>query len=199
MKPENIHCLAFNFPGVSLETSHNEPLYFIKSSSSYSKSGVAIKKPGGASRFWTEVELGIFIKKDCENVPESDVKKYIHGYCVSGDLTCDNIYNRDHHLAYSKSRENFCPCSDIIKTDIDDFNLRMNTVINGKETQSGNLQDMIYSAYKSISYISSITKLKKNDLIILGTPPGWNNNILYSGDEIVQTIEKIGSLHYSII
>jgi len=199
MKPENIHCLAFNFPGVSVETTDEKPLYFIKSSISYSKSGTVIKKPEGDSRFWTEVELGIFINEDCENIPENDAKKYIYGFCVSGDLTCDNIYNRDHHLAYSKSRENFCPCSDIIKTDINDFNLRMNTYINGIETQSGNLQDMIYSPYKSISYISSITKLKKNDLIILGTPPGWNNNFLHSGDEIVQTIESIGSLHYRII
>ena len=58
---------------------------------------------------------------------------------------------------------------------------------------------MLYSPYKSISYLSSITKLKKNDLIILGTPPGWQNNYLNAGDDVSQIIDGIGELNYKII
>lgn len=199
IKPSNIHCLAYNFPGVSNSKYLQKPLYFVKSSLAFSESGVIIKKPLDINRLWTEVELGIFIKEDCEFVSENDAKNFVSGYSVCGDVTCENIYNRDHHLGFSKSRENFCPCSKVNFNNIDNFDLRMTTFLNGKRTQTGNLKDMLYSPYKSISYLSSITKLKKNDLIILGTPPGWQNNYLNAGDDVSQIIDGIGELNYKII
>ena len=39
----------------------------------------------------------------------------------------------------------------------------------------------------------------KNDLIILGTPPGWQNNYLNAGDDVSQIIDGIGELNYKII
>jgi 5-oxopent-3-ene-1,2,5-tricarboxylate decarboxylase/2-hydroxyhepta-2,4-diene-1,7-dioate isomerase len=150
---------------------------------------------------WTEVELGIVISSECENIREEDAEKHIEGYTVCADITCENLNNRDHHLAFSKSRKNFCPIvNEIVKLSFASLsNLTMITKINGKITQQGNMRDIKYNAYRSISYISSLTVLKKGDLILLGTPKGVENNLLLPGDHVCQIIEDVGVLEYKII
>ena len=74
----------------------------------------------------------------------------------------------------------------------------MITEINGKVTQKGSTSSMILNVSQSLSYISNITELKKSDIIITGTPKGWQNNFLKSGDKIKHKIEKIGEVEFYI-
>lgn len=198
INPKNIHCLALNYKGVG--TNEQLPLYFTKSHSTLCFNNSVINFPKDSNTLWTEVELGIVIKEDCHNIEEEYAEKYIEGFIVCADVTCENIHNRDHHLAFSKSRKNFCPVSNksiyLSKKDIE--NLCLKTFINQKLTQEGFIHQMFYNPYKSLSYISSITQLKKGDLILTGTPEGIENNILNIGDEVRHLIENIGEVNFKV-
>jgi 5-oxopent-3-ene-1,2,5-tricarboxylate decarboxylase/2-hydroxyhepta-2,4-diene-1,7-dioate isomerase len=150
---------------------------------------------------WTEVELGIVIKEDCFQVKEFEADKYISGFIVCADITSENIHDRDHHLAFSKSRKNFCPVSSdiILMSAIELKNLKLSTHINGTLTQEGNINDMFFNPYKSLSYISTITELCRGDIILTGTPAGVENNIINIGDTVVHKIEKIGEVSFEVV
>ncbi len=199
INPENIHCLALNYKGVG--KSAELPLYFVKSKSCLCFSTAKIEYPSNVKKLWTEVELGIVINQDCYNVAEKDAGHYIEGFVVCADITAENICGRDHHLGYSKSRKYFCPVSSEPKliegTRI--YSLELITEINGKTTQKGCLKDMYFNPFKSLSYISSITELRKGDLILTGTPAGVENNVLKKGDRVNHFIDEIGKLSYDII
>lgn len=196
IKPENIHCLALNYIGVGIE--QQPPLYFVKSLSCLCFSGSIIKYPKDSQRLWTEVELAIVVGRDGEDIHPEEASDYIDGFIVAGDITCENIFKRDHHLGFSKSRTNYCPVSSEIKlVDLDKDTLLI-TEINGKITQRGHLSEMRYDIYHSLSFVSKITKLKKGDLLLTGTPKGTENNTLNVGDKVKHIIEHVGELYYEI-
>ena len=177
------------------------PLYFVKSLSALCFSGSRVPYPKNSDRMWTEVELGIIISKDCIDVSIEEAHNYVAGYTVCADVTCENLHGRDHHLGFSKSRKNFCPVLDQI-VDISQEqlpDLSMTTEINGQITQQGLISDMRYDVMRSISLISSITMLKKGDLILTGTPSGVENNIVLPGDHVKQRIDGIGEIQYQIV
>lgn len=198
INPENIHCLALNYIGVGKNTQN--PLYFVKSKNSLCFDGASVKYPSDCTKMWTEVELGIVLKENCYKVSELEADKFIEGFIVCGDITCGNIHNRDHHLGFSKSRENYCPVSKkIVSINSKNLgNLKLSTHINGTLTQEGNTSDMFFNPYKSLSYISSITKLCKGDIILTGTPKGVENNIINIGDKVIHRIEKIGEVGFKL-
>ena len=130
-----------------------------------------------------------------------EVKDYILGITVACDLTRDNIHGRDHHLAYSKSLPGFCPIDteNILSIDgLDLDNIDMSTEINGVITQSGNTRDMIFNVSETVEYLSNFTTLRKNDIILTGTPSGVENNIITKGDKIISRLEKL-KIEFEII
>ena len=73
MKINNIHCLALNYKGVG--EINQDPIYFLKSTSCLAYEESEVKYPKfNTTEVWTEVELGIFISEDCENINEEEVK-----------------------------------------------------------------------------------------------------------------------------
>lgn len=199
LNPQNIHCLALNYHGVGpLDV---EPLYFVKSRQALCFDEAKIHYPDRCENLWTEVELVIVISRDCYKVSAEDANQFVAGYTIGADLTCANVAGRDHHLAYSKSRKNFCPVSNrIIKlTEEEMANLQLTTTINNQITQTGRLSDMVLNPLRSLSYVSCITELQAGDILLTGTPAGVENNRIYRGDHVRHDIEKIGSLRYEII
>jgi 5-oxopent-3-ene-1,2,5-tricarboxylate decarboxylase / 2-hydroxyhepta-2,4-diene-1,7-dioate isomerase len=193
VNPENIHCLALNYVGVG--SNIEKPLYFVKSKNSLCFDGTIVEYPKDCLKMWTEVELGIVIKKSCYKVSEFEAEKYIEGFIVCADITCENIHGRDHHLAYSKSRKNYCPVSsNVILMSPNE----LTNFVNGVLTQEGNTKDMFFNPYKSTSYLSSITELCKGDIILTGTPSGVENNTINNGDKVIHRIEKIGEVGFQL-
>ena len=77
--------------------------------------------------------------------------------------------------------------------------MKLTTEINGRPTQEGNTNSMLFNPSEIVHYLSNLTILEKGDLILTGTPPGWKNNKLNRGDRVVQRIESIGELQYDIV
>ena len=200
INPKNIHCLALNYQGVGNELDEC-PLYFIKSKLSLCYNGAKVPFPNDASILWTEVELGIIVKEECTSIQEESAPDFIEGFVVCADITCNNLYSRDHHLGYSKSRKHFCPISTtIVNLDSNKLNkLELITEINGKITQRGSTKQMRYNPNQSFCYVSNVVPLWKGDLILTGTPPGHENNMLQRGNHVRHIIELVGELQYEIV
>lgn len=202
MKINNIHCLALNYKGIG--SVKEDPIYFVKSKSCIAYDGSIVPYPKFQTEYaWTECELGVVISKDCENVSEDNTHKFIKGFFVAGDITCESIHGRDHHLAFSKSRTGFAPISkNIYKLNLKSQYLKLRTYINGDLKQLGSTSDMIFNPYRSISYISKITKLEKGDIVLTGTPSTINGGPQYDcivkpGDVIRHEIDGLGELNYT--
>lgn len=186
MQPYKIIGIGLNYKGLGIE--EQEPIIFMKSPSSIIYNNENIKIPYECKRVWAEVELVMVMGKNNK----------IKGYTIANDVTADNVYKRDHHLAKSKCINTFCPIDPLVRM-LDVSDLSMKTYVNEKLTQEGNTSDMLYSCEELVGLISKYITLEENDLILTGTPKGAENNIIKSGDTVKVCIEGLGELENKVV
>jgi len=168
----NFHELAAKL-GTSLP---QEPLYFLKATTSLLPSGGVIRPPAGyTGKIAYEGELGIVIRRRCQNVSEADAGQAIFGYTCVNDVTALDILSADpafSQWARAKSCDSFGPCGPAIATGLDPSTLRVRTVLNGRERQSYPAADMIIPPARIVSLLSREMTLEPGDLIACGTSVG---------------------------
>ncbi len=192
--------LAYNYKSlVGVRESYEEPLFFLKSATSICGHQSKVTYPEFSTKVWVEVELGIIIKKECRKVSVNDAADYILGYTIGSDITAENVYGRDWHLARSKALDNFAPLGPFLVTDLKTSDLELYTYINGKEFQHGNTSDRIMNDCESVSLISQFLTLMPGDVILTGTPAGARGAIVNRGDVVCHQIDGLGELIFSIV
>ena len=192
--------LAYNYKGlVGEKTSYDEPLFFFKSQTGLIGHKGCVIYPDFAKKVWQEVELAIVIKNKGKNIPVGEADKYILGYTCGNDITCENILNRDWHLARSKGLDTFCPLGPFLVKGVSAENLRLRSYINDKITQDSYTSDRIISDRETVSLLSRYVTLCPGDVIMTGTPEGAVDAIISPGDIIKVEIENIGVLVNHVI
>ncbi|WP_457567405.1 fumarylacetoacetate hydrolase family protein [Desulfurobacterium sp.] len=169
-----------------------EPLLFMKPSTSVISNKMKIILPPVSERVDYEGELAIVIGKKCKNVKEEEAKEVILGYTCFNDVTARDLQKKDVQYTRAKSFDTFGPYGPWINIDIEPTGLPITTRVNGEVKQQGNTSDMIFSPFYLVSYISRIMTLLPGDVIITGTPPGVGP--LRNGDKVEIEIEGIGTL-----
>ena len=149
-----------------------------------------------------EVELAVVIGQPARGVPVGSAAEHVFGYtCLNDIASREDRYDGDQFLL-GKSHPSFCPLGPWIVTP-DEFGdphaLRLRSVLNGDEVQSGNTAQMRFRIPEIVAYLSRFTELRPGDVIATGTPPGTGIDrrpprLLTDGDEIAVEIEGIGSL-----
>jgi 2-keto-4-pentenoate hydratase/2-oxohepta-3-ene-1,7-dioic acid hydratase in catechol pathway len=192
--------LAFNYKSlVGAREDYDEPLFFLKSPTSACGHKARISRPRFATKVWVEVELGVIIKKECRSVSVDDASDYILGYTIGSDVTAENIYGRDWHLARSKALDGFAPLGPFLVTDLDTSDLAVETRINGRLFQQGRTSDRILNDRESVSLISQYLTLTPGDVILTGTPAGATDSLVSVGDTVTHRIEGIGELSFDFV
>ena len=92
-------------------------------------------------------------------------KDYIFGFTCGNDVTSENIYNRDWHLARSKALDTFAPLGPNLVSNIDTTNLKIKSFINGKITQNSFTNDRILNDYECLELVSKYMTLYPGDII----------------------------------
>jgi 2-keto-4-pentenoate hydratase/2-oxohepta-3-ene-1,7-dioic acid hydratase in catechol pathway len=173
-----------------------EPLYFIKSSSSFMAAGGAIQQPQFYSgRVIFEGELGIVIGKRCKDVDEASALSYVLGYTCVNDVTGFDVLNKDPQFAQwtrAKSYDTFGIFGPSIVTGVDPSGLSVRTILNGEERQNYPIADMVFQPARLVSLISRDMTLLPGDVIACGTSVGAGK--MPPGSSIEISIEGIGSL-----
>jgi len=173
-----------------------EPLYFIKAANSYLAHEQTIAPPQASeSRVVYEGELGLVIGRVCKNLSEQEAAQAIFGVTCVNDVTAIDLLNKDASFTQwtrAKSQDGFGVFGPAIVTGLDPADLRVRTLVNGRERQNFPCSGMIFSAAQIVSQLSRDLTLMPGDLIACGTSVGVLP--MKPGTLVEVTIEGVGTL-----
>ncbi|MEY2952340.1 MAG: hypothetical protein RLZZ401_427 [Pseudomonadota bacterium] len=202
-RPRTILALGLNYADHAKELAFKapeEPLVFIKGEGTLIGHRQHTVRPPGVAYMHYECELAVVVGKTARKVKRDDAHDFIAGYTVANDYAIrDYLENWYRPNLRVKNRDTCTPIGPWLVDARDVANpmaLALQTTVNGKVTQSGNTQDMIFNVPFLIEYFSSFMTLSPGDLILTGTPDGVVD--CQPGDVIVTQIEHIGALENSI-
>ena len=183
---------------------HNTPAHtvtihsaglFLKATSSLvgPGEGVAVRKPD--RRTDHEVELAVVIGRTARDVSSDDALDYVAGYCIGLDITIRGSEDR----SFRKSPDGYSVLGPWLVTadeipDPGQLDLRIS--VNGEQRQASNTKNLILGVPALIELASSFYTLYPGDVIFTGTPEGVSP--IEPGDEIVATIDKIGTMRVNV-
>jgi 2,4-didehydro-3-deoxy-L-rhamnonate hydrolase len=149
-----------------------------------------------------EVELVVVIGTGGRDIATDDAWNHVAGLTVGQDISDRALQfaAKPPHFDLGKSRDTYGPLGPVlVSTDsfTDPADLRLTCEVNGEVRQDDRTSNLIFDVPALISYLSGILTLAPGDLIFTGTPDGVgaaSGRFLAPGDEIVSTIEGIGTL-----
>jgi 2-keto-4-pentenoate hydratase/2-oxohepta-3-ene-1,7-dioic acid hydratase in catechol pathway len=194
-EPSKIVAVGVNYRAHAQEMGHRlpeEPLLFLKPSTSVIGPGAAIHYPDGVTRLDYEAELAVVIKKKTRSITPAQAHEAVLGYTCLNDVTARDLQQKDKQWTRAKSFDTFAPIGPWIVTDLDPSNLKIEGVLNGQNRQSSTTADLIFPVPVLISFISFIMTLLPGDVITTGTPSGVGP--MQRGDTIEVVIEGVGRL-----
>ena len=192
------------------------PYLFIKPSrGAVIGDGQAVVLPHGRDQIDWEVELATVIGRTAKYVTAPTAQDYIFGYMISLDISDRGgrpaggaPFTSDWFVG--KGHDTFAPMGPWIvpKEFYGDpmQKLRQTLSVDGTQMQEARAGDMIHSLYELIEYASSIITLYPGDVINNGTSGGvgmgtavrGEQRFLRPGEEIVATIDDIGTLRIPV-
>jgi 2-keto-4-pentenoate hydratase/2-oxohepta-3-ene-1,7-dioic acid hydratase in catechol pathway len=168
---------------------------FLKASSALAgpSDGIALRKLDRRNDH--EVELAVIIGKRANNVSRTEALEYVAGYAIGLDVTIRGPEER----SLRKSADSYAVLGPWLVTADEipnpgDLNLKIS--VNGEQRQNSNTKFMILGVPELIEFASAFYTLLPGDVIMTGTPEGVSP--IQPGDNIVATIEKIGSMEVKV-
>jgi 2-keto-4-pentenoate hydratase/2-oxohepta-3-ene-1,7-dioic acid hydratase in catechol pathway len=173
-----------------------EPLIFLKPTSSIIGPGASIRLPSQSRQVEHEAELAVVIGEGGWQISQDDALNHVLGYCCANDVTARDLQRSDGQWTRAKGFDTFCPLGPWVETDLDPGNLAVTARVNGEIRQRGETDQMVFSVAVLISYISGIMTLEPGDVILTGTPAGVSP--IYAGDLVEVEVEGIGVLRNKV-
>ena len=155
--------------------------------------GVVIRKAD--RRTDHEVEMAVVIGRQGSNIPRAEAMEYVAGYTIGLDITIRGTEDR----SFRKSVDTHSVLGPWLVTAdeiADPGNLDLEIAVNGEQRQKSNTSRLILGVPELIELASSFYTLYPGDVIFTGTPEGVSP--IEAGDEIVATIEKIGTMRVRV-
>jgi 2-keto-4-pentenoate hydratase/2-oxohepta-3-ene-1,7-dioic acid hydratase in catechol pathway len=193
--PSKVVCLGKNYAAHAAEFGGEvpeEPLVFLKPSTSVSGPGDPIPLPPISNRVDYEGELAFVIGRIARNVRAEETFRYILGYTCGNDVTLRDLQKKDAQWARAKGFDGSCPLGPWVETDLDPIDVHLETRVNGEVRQSASTSDMVFGVATIIEFVTSFMTLLPGDVIMTGTPEGVGK--LEPGDRVEVAIDGIGVL-----
>jgi 2-keto-4-pentenoate hydratase/2-oxohepta-3-ene-1,7-dioic acid hydratase in catechol pathway len=151
-----------------------------------------------------EVELVVVIGRGGRRIAEQDALAHVAGYTVGQDVSDRRLQFADAPPQFSlgKSIDGYGPIGPAVVS-LDAFadpnDLALTCEVSGERMQDGRTSDMVFGVPALVAYLSRWCSLAPGDLIFTGTPAGVGSTrnprrYLAAGDEVVSTIENVGTL-----
>lgn len=170
----------------------DEPIIFLKPSTSVIGPNVRILLPPSSSRVDFEGELAVVIGRPARDVKAENANSVILGYTVANDVTARDLQRLDVQFTRGKGFNTFCPLGPWIETELDPADLAVRTEVDGEVRQDGRTSDMVFTVGSIIEFVSEIMDLLPGDVVLTGTPAGVGP--LEAGQTVSVTVEGIGTL-----
>jgi 2-keto-4-pentenoate hydratase/2-oxohepta-3-ene-1,7-dioic acid hydratase in catechol pathway len=204
-RPRQVFALALNY-AMHAEEAGLElppmPLTFTKFPSCITGPDAVV--PVATDRVDWEVELVVVIGRRAFEVGAADAWDHVAGLTIGQDLSARDVQmiGSPPQFSLGKSFPGFGPTGPWLVTpneltDRDD--LAVGCAVNGEQMQHDRTSSMLFGVAEIVARLSAICSLLPGDLIFTGTPAGVGNRMdppryLRPGDELVSTIEGIGSI-----
>lgn len=208
-RPEKILCVGLNYADHRRETGRAataHPSIFTRFADTLTSHEGPILMPPNSISLDYEGELAVVIGRPAFRVREEDALEFVGGYTVFNDATVRDWQHHTHQFIPGKNFPQTGSLGPAMLTPEEAGalqNKRIETQVNGTTMQTALLGDMVFSVAQIIAYVSGFTRLAPGDVIATGTPGGVGFKrtppfFMTSGDEVVVTIESIGSLRNTV-
>jgi 2-keto-4-pentenoate hydratase/2-oxohepta-3-ene-1,7-dioic acid hydratase in catechol pathway len=174
-----------------------EPIIFLKPSTSVVGPGDPIIYPAGVDRVDFEGELAVIVGKMARRLDEATALQVVLGFTCANDVTARNLQASDGQWTRAKGFDTFCPLGPWIETDLDSSDLAVRTLVNDEQRQSSRTSMLVISVARLLAFISGVMTLLPGDVILTGTPAGIG--ALSPGDRVEVEIEGIGVLTNRVV
>lgn len=186
------------------------PYIFMKASTSIIGPDAPIVLPPESKQVDWEVELAAVIGHGGRNIPIDQALDHVGAYTIMNDISARDLTRRsDYPFKFDwfrgKCFDTFGPLGPwLVPAAVvgDPQKLGLRLEVNGAVKQNDSTASMIWSVAEQITYLSSILTLHPGDVIATGTPNGvgmGTGTYLKSGDTVIATIERIGSLKNPVV
>ena len=207
----NFYCIGLNYAKHAKETNQEipkEPIVFSKATTSITGPNDNVVIPKGSKKTDWEVELGVIIGENCQNISEKDALSIVSGYCIVNDVSERSYqFERGGQWIKGKSAPTFAPIGPFLVT-ADEINnpqdLALELKVNNKIVQKSNTSDMIFKVSEIISHLSYFMALRPGDIIATGTPEGvgvgMNPPLFLKDNDVMELkIDFLGSQKQKVI
>jgi fumarylpyruvate hydrolase len=200
-----IWCVGRNYLEHIREMGNDErapPFFFAKHADMLVPDGATVPYPPLTKDLHHEVELIVAMKSGGLNIPADKALDHVYGYAVGIDLTRRDLQiasrKKERPWEIGKSFDYSAPCSAIQPAAKigHPSKGKIWLTVNGKETQKGDLTELIWSVPEIIWQLSQQVRLAAGDIIMTGTPAGVSQ--LHPGDKIECGVDGVGTLKVSI-
>jgi 2-keto-4-pentenoate hydratase/2-oxohepta-3-ene-1,7-dioic acid hydratase in catechol pathway len=151
-----------------------------------------------------EVELVVVVGRGGRQIAEERALAHVAGYCAGQDISDRRLQFSDKppQFCLGKSLDGFGPTGPVLVS-LDEFpdpnDLALTCDVAGERMQAARTSDMIFGVPSLVAYLSRYCTLEPGDLVFTGTPAGVGSTrsprrYLRAGEEIVSTVERIGTL-----
>ena len=209
-RPRQVFAIGLNYAAHAAEAGLERPAFpptFTKFPTCLTGPDATVELPS-AFVDW-EVELVVVMGRLAYEVAAGEGWRHVAGLTVGQDLSERIVQTRPPAPQFSlgKSFPGFGPIGPWVVTpdELDKpDDLALGCTVNGEEVQKSRTCDLIFDVDALIHHLSSITPLLPGDLIFTGTPSGVGGTrtpprFLAPGDELVSTIEGIGTIHTHLV
>jgi 5-oxopent-3-ene-1,2,5-tricarboxylate decarboxylase/2-hydroxyhepta-2,4-diene-1,7-dioate isomerase len=177
-----------------------EPVPFFKPPSSLIGHAGAVVHPTGAEFMHYEAELAVVMGRRARRVRPEAAADAIRGYTIANDVTVrDFITNTFRPPVKAKGWDTFCPLGPVLVEGevADPHGLGLRAYVNGELRQRGTTEDLAYSVWELVAFLSEFMTLEPDDVILTGTPPGISH--VRPGDVMRIEIDGLGALENPVV
>ena len=181
----------------------DKPVFFLKPETALLKNNRDFYYPEFSKDIHYEAEIVVRINKIGKYIEEEFAHRYYDEIGIGIDFTARDLQKiqKEKGLPWeiAKAFDHSAPISRtfVNKSKFKDVqNINFSLDINGKQVQSGNTKDMLFTIDKIIAYVSKFVSFKMGDLIFTGTPSGVGP--VKIGDRLIASIEGEELLNFEI-
>jgi 2-keto-4-pentenoate hydratase/2-oxohepta-3-ene-1,7-dioic acid hydratase in catechol pathway len=198
--PSKVVCVGRNYALHAEEMGGDvpeEPLIFLKPSTSVTGPGDPIPCPRISERVEHEGELAVVIGRLARHVRAEDAGRYVLGFTCGNDVTARDLQRKDGQWTRGKGFDGFCPLGPWIETELSPLDLEVECRVNGEVRQNARTSTLAFGPNELIEFVSRVMTLLPGDVIMTGTPAGVGP--LMPGDLCEVEIEAIGTLANPVV
>jgi 2-keto-4-pentenoate hydratase/2-oxohepta-3-ene-1,7-dioic acid hydratase in catechol pathway len=197
------------------------PVFYFSNPYAVDGDGDDVAVPPGSSELDFELEVAAVIGRGGSDLTPQQGAESIAGFCVMNDWSARDIQRREMKLSMGpvKGKDFATTLGPMLVTpdEIEDtrtgraYDLTMTATVNGREYSRASLAEIFWSFGEMISYASRGTRVQTGDVIGSGTcgtgcilelalvHGGDAYPWLQPGDEVVLTVDRLGSLRNRIV